>query len=240
MAKQCTSLFIGISIILLATTSAFAFTVQIRVIRVVSGNTLVTSDDEYIHIVGENSNMLPYIFSCKEPEATEFAESLLLSNRVTMAYRGRHETGVKFGNILVNGRPYPNLLDQKGLIILKSPEAFAEKVAKVWAAPPSIVRKRTNPTRHRTILGEFYRGMGDYMESLQLSSKSPLAKDYNSYVRGLATEYRKVATIADKPSSQFRSSDARALRDSANRVNQSTEQMQERTIREWNQTFGIE
>ena len=107
------------------------FTVQIKVTRVVSGNTIVTSDDDFVHIVGEDGNMQPYVFSCLEPEATQYAESILFSNRVTMAYRGRHETGVKFGVILVDGLSYPEMLEKKRLVTIKSPEAFSDNICPI-------------------------------------------------------------------------------------------------------------
>ena len=218
------------------------FTVQIKVTRVVSGNTIVTSDDDFVHIVGEDGNMQPYVFSCLEPEATQYAETILFSNRVTMAYRGRHETGVKFGVILVDGLSYPEMLEKRRLVTIKSPEAFSDKVTKTIYAPSSWMPapRPTTATRRPSVLGEFYRGMAKYMESLQFSGSSQMERNYNSYVRGLASEYRKVATVADKPSNQFTAKDARSLWDSAERVNKSTQRMEEQTIREWNKTFGIE
>ena len=224
-----------------STMPAFGFIVQITVTRIVSGNTVVTSDDEFVHIVGENINLQPYIFTCKEPEATDFARSNLLNKTVSFAYRGRHETGVQLGVVLVDGKQYPDLLQQSGLLEFKSPDAFAERVANSIRAPSHWMRTtRVYKTRRPTILGEFYRGMADYMSSLKFSGSSDLERDYNSSADKIASEFRKVANVADKPWNEFTAKDARSLWDSAIKVNQTTDDMQERVTEEWNSVLGFE
>lgn len=217
------------------------FTRGVTVTRILSGNTVVTSDNTIIHIVGENGKNQPFVFTCVEPDAFDFATSVLQSNEVTIAYRGRHENGVAFAAVLINGKSYVAQLEARGLIKTRSPDAFADKVAKTIRAPSRWLHKPQRSSKQPpTILGEFFRGLADNLESQKLAGRTQFERDTNASLNDAVREYRKMGDVYDTPWQDFGSGEMRDLWKSANRLEQIPEEMNERNTQEVLQQLGLD
>lgn len=210
-----------------------ASTANVTVTRILSGNTVVTSEDTIVHIVGENQRNEVFVFTCAEPAAFDLATTLLLSNRVVVAYRGRQENGVTFGTIDVNGKSYLKELESRGLIKTRSPEAFAQKVVQIIEVPARWLRKPVTATaRQPSILGEFFRGLADNLESQMLAGQTEFERDTNASLGDAVREYRRMADVYDTPWEAFGAEDMRNLWKSLDRLEQGVEEMHERNASE--------